>query len=88
MEMGCPPVAVCSYKKLRVRMMEYDMDLHQLARVILRSRTTASARLNGHEPWNIDEIYAVCENLDIPYTEIHIYFPPAVSKNNGKRKAG
>lgn len=81
-------MAVCRYKKLRIRMMECDMDLHQLASVILRSRTTASARLNGHEPWNIEEIYAVCEKLDIPYAEIHVYFPPAAAKNNGKMKAG
>lgn len=74
------------YKKLRIRMMECDIDLKHLAGVILRGRTTTSARLNGHEPWDLDEIYAICGALDIPHSEIHIFFPPMVpnaSRVNG-----
>lgn len=75
-----------SYRKLRSRMMEHDMDLQHLARTIVRSRATASARLNGHEPWGLDEIYAVCKELDIPFEEIHIYFPPVIAKENGRKR--
>lgn len=74
------------YKKLRIRMMEYDMDLKHLAGVILRGRTTTSARLNGHEPWDLDEVYAICSALEIPPTEIHIYFPPLKQEASSKKR--
>ena len=74
------------FLKLRVRMMEFDMELEQLARVIKRSRTTASARLNGHEGWNLDEVYAICDELEIPYDQIYLYFPPTVAEDPKKKK--
>jgi hypothetical protein len=31
--------------------------------------------MRGRKPWNIEEIYTLCDMLDIPYVEIPDYFP-------------
>ena len=76
---------IMAHKKLRARMIERDMDLAGLARVIVKGRTTASARLNGKEPWGLDEVYAICDELEIPYADIPAYFPP-VEKQSAQKK--
>lgn len=63
------------HRKLRGRMAEMDMDLAHMARTIRRGRSASSARLNGHESWCLDEVYALCRELDIPVEQIADYFP-------------
>ena len=65
-----------SHRKLRAKMLERDMDLTRLGWVVGLGRTASSARLNGHEPWRLDEVYKLCSVLNIPLAEIPDYFPP------------
>jgi len=62
-----------------------------LAKEVGMCESTLSGRLNGVNPWTLDEMYAICDffndldpdNPPMPYDEMYIYFPrvaPAKSK--------
>ena len=64
------------YKKLKGIMFANDVTWEELAGRIGRSRTYASTRATGKMPFDMDDVYNICDFLNIPYEEIHIYFPP------------
>ena len=63
------------FQLLRARMIECGVEQSYLARSILCGKTYVSQRMNGHGPWSLDDVYAICKVLSIPPEEIHIYFP-------------
>lgn len=63
------------YKKLRSKLMENDIDMGYVSEALNCSRSCISQRFNVKQPWNMQEVYKLCDLLKIPYEEIHIYFP-------------
>lgn len=72
--------------RLRIRMMECQHDIASLSKTIDMAASTLSAKLNGKNPWKINEVYRICDELDIPYNEIHLYFPPDGDEVEEKQK--
>ncbi len=64
------------FAKLRALLHFKDISFGELSELFGVSNSTISLRMSGAVPWGIDEIYKVCEYLDIPYAEIPLYFPP------------
>lgn len=73
-------------KRLKVRMFERDMSQNYLAIALNRTARYVSVRMNSRLPWDLWDVYKICDLLEIPYTEICDYFPPI--GNNGKRGGG
>lgn len=70
------------YTKLRAAITEHDLTLMQVAHELGLSNITVGNRLAGKQPWTLDEIYKLLSLLEIPVTDMHIYFPNR--KANGK----
>ena len=62
--------------ELRCRMMRVGADSATLAYVTGRSPSYVCSRINGHRPWDMDDVYKICDALFIPYADIPIVFPP------------
>lgn len=71
-----------SYAKLRGRMSEYGHSSKSLAAAIGISESCFGNKLTCRSPWTLPETYAILENLDIPVSEIAIYFPPKEVKTS------
>lgn len=63
------------YKKLRAKMFVLGITQERLGELLDLSTCTICAYFSGRIKWRIDQIYAVCDCLKIPYTEISEYFP-------------
>lgn len=63
------------FKALRVALMDADIQQGYLARQFRVSTNTITARMNGHKPWTLDEMYRVMDLLRLPYAQLHVYFP-------------
>lgn len=63
------------YTQLKVAMIEHDVDEQYLNRKLNRHVGYISAKLNDKTSWKLDEVYKICDILNIPYDEIHVYFP-------------
>lgn len=62
------------YGKLRERIRDMDTTQAALARFIGISHKTMSAKMNGHQVWRQDEIYAAMGMLNIPEDKVAEYF--------------
>lgn len=65
---------VFNYAKLLGRIKEYGLTQKVLAKKIGCSSTTISEKLNNKYAFTMKEIDAICNTLDIPKSEIGIYF--------------
>lgn len=69
------------YRKLKGKMFENDIDQVYLAKQFKapngkpRSHFYVTERMTGKRMWDTEEIYTMCDLMEIPYEEIHIYFP-------------
>lgn len=54
------------YMKLKARMFEMGVRQIDLQPVIGRGLAYISTRLNGHEPWNVEEMQKLGDLLEIP----------------------
>jgi len=63
------------YSLLRGKFYQCGVDTYALMEFLDRSRDYVIDRTTGKRPWNMDEVYALCEWLDIPVEQIHLYFP-------------
>ena len=63
------------FKKLRGRMYENQVTQEDIAKLLGRSEAYVSMRMTAKQPFDIDEVYKICEYLDVPECEIHIFFP-------------
>ena len=63
-----------NYSKLLGKIRECGLTQAELAKAVGMSKTTLSAKLNNQFCFNAREMYAICEKLNIPITEISEYF--------------
>ena len=63
-----------NHSKLLGRIRERGFTQEQLAKAVGMSKTTLSAKLNNLFYFTAKEIYAICEVLNIPTSEIGEYF--------------
>lgn len=64
------------YRKLRGLMYENQVLQQDIAVAINRDKRYVSDRMTGKRPFNMEDVYHICNLLEIPYDMIHIYFPP------------
>jgi len=62
-------------KKLKAAFMFADIDYDFLSAKLGRSKDYICERVSGRVPWDIWEVYLLCDLLSIPYSEIPVYFP-------------
>lgn len=63
------------YRKLKGRLAESDIDQKYICQTLGRSQTYISRRMTGKMPWTMDDVYGMCDLLQIPPDEIPVYFP-------------
>lgn len=61
-------------KKLRIRILEYYDTQRSFAEALGMSQNVLSYRLQGRTQFRSDELYKVCQMLDIPQEQIGEYF--------------
>lgn len=64
------------YRKLKQITFSDDITQAMLAKVIKKSEKYVSTRMTGKMPFDMAEVYAICDYLHIPYERIPEYFPP------------
>lgn len=52
-------------KKLKSKMVAADMTQQALAKAVGMSRSSINAKMNGHYPFNVDEVVLICDVLGI-----------------------
>ena len=63
-----------SYAKLRGRIVEKFGSQAAFAAALGWREALLSAKLNGKSQWSFAEVMTVCELLEIPLNEAHLYF--------------
>ena len=63
-----------SYSKLRGRIVEKFGTQGAFAEALVWREALLSAKLNGKSKWEFNEVMKVCELLEIPVSEAHLYF--------------
>lgn len=64
------------YMRLRGLMAANGDTGADIARELKLGQTTLSHRMMGHEPWRVDEMYALMDRYRMPHSELHLVFPP------------
>jgi hypothetical protein len=72
--MMCKP-----FKKLRLLLVENDMEQADLAKKLNRCLMYVNKRLNAKEPWSQDDQYKIMDWFKWPYEQMYELFP----KNGG-----
>ncbi len=63
------------YVTLKSKMVLENYNQKELAAAINMNPPTLSSRFHGTYPFDMDTVYAICDTLNIAYTDIPIYFP-------------
>lgn len=63
------------YIRLKAAMIENDLGENQLGKAIGKSQRYVANRMTDLCAWRLNDVYAICDLLHIPYSEIHLYFP-------------
>lgn len=63
------------FKALKDLMYEQEVTQEMIAKKIGRSQSYVISRMIARQPFEMDEVYTICDYLGIPYTEIPRYFP-------------
>ncbi len=63
------------FKELRKLMYADGIDQEYIANRIGRCCTYVSKRMRGTAPWDMFDVYSLCELLEIPLDQISVYFP-------------
>lgn len=63
------------FKALRDELFRIECSQEELAIGIKRSVPYVSLRMNGHKPWDMDDVYRIIGFLQIPPEQMHTYFP-------------
>ncbi len=74
------------FAKLRTAVHEMGYTIADVAGNLGKSVGAINARFNGHQQWELDDMYSILEMLDIPLTELPIYFPPEGQNNRIKMR--
>ena len=72
-------------KKLKVAMYHKGVTYDTLRQLFGCGGNYLSNRLQGRLPWNMEEVYQLCDLLSIPWQEAKDYFP---RPENGGRAHG
>ena len=63
------------YRMLRHAMDAADRTRDDLSRALGRSATYISQRFQGMRSWTLDDIYIILDMLNVPASEMAVYFP-------------
>lgn len=63
------------YILLKAKMIENGVTESQLSKHFGKSKFYFSQKINEMHPWKLSDVYDLCDFLQIPYDEIHVYFP-------------
>ena len=63
------------YPELRAQMARMGYNSKELGEMIGAGPSGVSRRLSAKQDWFLEEVYAVCQALEIPLDEIYLYFP-------------
>ena len=63
------------YEVLKREFKAKDIDYRYLSSKIGRSTAYISTRMQGRQPWNQSDMYAIMELLNMPLNQLHIVFP-------------
>lgn len=63
------------FKKLKTELFANDIDQKYLCKKLGKSQTYISDRMMGRRPWSMDDVYTLCDLLQIPCEQIPEYFP-------------
>lgn len=63
-------------EKLRGKLYVMEMGHGELGEALNRSSGYISLRMTGKMAWDMDDVYKICDLLQIPLNEIADYFPP------------
>ena len=62
-------------KPLHGALVTHGYRQQDLCRILDRSQTYVSDRMTVRKPWELDEVYAMCDLLEIPLDRIPEFFP-------------
>ena len=63
-----------SYSRLRGRIRMYFRTQAAFAKAVDISESSLSKKLNGRSEWDAGEMRSICQVLEIPEDELHLYF--------------
>lgn len=63
------------FKKLKTALFANDIDQKMLCKKLGKSQTYITQRMMGRKPWTMDDVYVICELVNLPLNEVPIYFP-------------
>ena len=61
--------------KIRGLLAEHGMTIAELAYQLGKSKPHINHCLVGKSQWRLDEMYGILDYFEIPYDQMHIYFP-------------
>lgn len=61
-----------------------EIEQKDLCKVLGRSQTYITQRITGRQPFNMDDVYQICDIAEIPYGNIPEYFPRCKVKTHKK----
>ena len=64
------------FKRLRGIMYENQISQEDLSRLLGHSCAYVSLRMTGKQAFDMDDVYTICDYFEIPYADMHLYFPP------------
>ena len=71
------------FKELKCLMVMKDIKQEDIKGIIGKSQSYVTARMTGNAPWTMDDVYAICEAMDIESADIPKFFPPRNSQCTG-----
>lgn len=71
-----------AFRRLKRELFERDITQQVLAAHLRKSQAYISSRITGKKPWDMNDMYDICDLLSVPYNELHELFP----KNGGRVK--
>lgn len=63
------------FSALRKLLRANDYTTQELAELLGKSRFYVCQRLNGKYPWSMDDVYAILDEMSVPYQDATHYFP-------------
>lgn len=63
------------YRNLRRVMFEFDETQQDLAKITGRSQSYIGERMRGQRPYDMEDVYKICEHFNLELNDISKYFP-------------
>lgn len=65
-----------AFKELKCLMIMQDKQQKDICKATGKSQSYITARMTAQHPFDMNDVYAICRELDIAYCDIPKYFPP------------